>query len=197
MLPVYSHRYDTPKWQAYVTPEDKAFVFKNGFAVRSLYDLKQALVLLPEDVIAHHIDQGNHIADWVRNIVGDHELADVLADSKHRWGMVVALERHMMRTLNLPHYVAQRWLSSSRYGFSFASGEQVSSLEELAEKLNQVSDEVVSFHCERTPNDVAKWVNDVVGDYELAEMLEEASSREQMQRYVADHVAMLVEAAKE
>ena len=40
------------------------------------------------------------------------------------------------------------------------------------------------------------WVVDIVGDYELAELLTEATSREQMQRYVEDHLEMLREAAE-
>ncbi len=43
MITVYSHRYDSPKWQAYVTPSDKACVFSNNLEVRSLFELKQAL----------------------------------------------------------------------------------------------------------------------------------------------------------
>lgn len=195
MIAVYSHKYTSPKWQAYVTPEEDAFDFGNGERVRSLLELKEALANLPEDVIERHVVPENHIAQWVRDKVGDEKLSDVLEDQKHRWGLVVALERQMMRTMNLPHYLAQRWLSESRYPFGFKDGQEVKSLEELANVLDSVSDETVQFHMERSPNDIAKWVHDVVGDYELAENLAEAQHREQMHRMVVDHLEMLHEVA--
>ncbi len=188
-------RYLTPKWQAYVTPSDKAFTFSNGLQIRSLWELKQALVSLPEDVVMHHVrDEENDIAVWVEFVVGDKDLADEMRAYKHRWGLIVALERQMMRTLSMPHYLAKRWLTKTERPFTFVSGEEVFSLEELRDRLTQVSDETVEFHRERIPNDISVWVSDMVGDYELAGLLEEASSREQMQRFVADHVSMLVEA---
>ncbi len=189
--------YVAPKWRAYVTPSESAFAFANGIKVASMWELKQALLTLPEDVVVAHVgSKSNDIADWVEKIVGDGELAEEMRKYNHRWGLIVALERQMMRTLDLPNFVAKRWLAKAHNKFSFVSGEQVASLEELAKTLAKVSDETVTFHCERHPNDMAMWVVDIIGDYELAEMLTEATSREQMLRYVEDHLEMLKEAAE-
>lgn len=189
-------RYITPKWQARV-PSSKAFVFANGISASSLWELKQALLALEEDVITHHFrDESHDIANWVQFVIGDGELAEELKQYKHRWGLIVALERHLMRTLSLPHYLAQRWLSKADAPFTFQSGETVYSLEELRDTLEKVSDETVAFHRERVPNDIAAWVNDVIGDYELADLIQESSSRIQMQRFVSDHLEMLREAAE-
>lgn len=191
-------RYLAPKWQAYVTPKDKNFVFSNGVSISSLWSLKQALLRLPEDIITGHIaGESNDLANWVRAVVGDDELADELVKYNHRWGIIVALERQMMRTLNLPHYLATRWLAPVENVFTFSSGQQVASLYELREVLNQVDDGTVAFHQERSPNDISVWVSDIIGDYELGDLLDEANSRVQMQRFVADHIEMLEEAAKE
>jgi hypothetical protein len=190
-------RYLTPKWQAYVTPKEKSFVFSNGVGVRSLWELKQALLTLPEDVVNNHLQNENDIAVWVEFVIGDKELAEEMKSNKHRWGMIVALERQMMRTLSLPSYVAKRWLTPVENGFTFSSGEQVKSLSELKDALAKVSDEVIAFHQERMPNDISVWAMDVVGDYELADLLQEASSRLQMLRFVEDHVDMLEEASRE
>lgn len=190
------NRYLTPKWQAYVTPSDKGFSFPNGISCRSLWELKQALLSLPEDLILHHLDNRNDFADWVENVVGDFDLAEEMRKYQHRWGLIVAMERQLMRSVSLPDYVAKRWLSKAYAPFTFVSGENVSSLEELASVLLKVSDDVVSFHSERNPNDISVWVADVIGDYELADMLEDASSRSQMQRFVEDHIAELKEAAE-
>lgn len=190
-------RYLAPKWQAYVTPKDTAFVFQDGTSVGSLWTLKQALLRLPEDVIMHHVrTDANDIATWIENVIGDKTLSTEISKYNHRWGMIVALERHLMRTQALPDYVADRWLSKTTSPFTFQSGVQVSTLEELSKALLEVSDEVVNFHKERQPNDISVWVSDVVGDYELGELLDEASSRIQMQRFVSDHVEMLKEASQ-
>lgn len=189
-------RYLTPKWQAYVLPVDRAFGFANGVKVSSLWQLKQAFLSLPEDLINPHIrEQGNDFADWVEHVIEDLELAAELRKYNHRWGLLVALERHLMRTVALPANVAKRWLRPAVAPFTFVSGEQVSSLEQLALSLEHLSDETISFHRERKPNDIAAWIADCIGDYELAELVDEAASRAQMERFVKDHLEMLKEAA--
>lgn len=191
-------RYLAPKWQAYVTPKDKYFVFTDGTSVGSLWALKQVLLRLPEDIIAHHIrEDGHDIASWVANAVGDKELAAELEKYNHRWGLIVSLERQLMRTLNLPQYLAERWLAPVSMPFTFVSGQKVSSLYELRDALGEVNDDTVAFHQERDPNDISVWVSDIVGDYELGDLLDEAASRIQMQRFVSDHIEMLQEAAQE
>jgi len=195
MFTILPRRYHTPKWQAYVT-ETQAFGFINGTKVRNLFELKQALSTLPEDVINHHLDNRHDIADWVEFSVKDVDLAQELRRYTHRWGLIVALERQMMRTLNMPEYVAKRWLETASQPFTFKTGESCDSLETLAACLEKVSDETVEFHQERLPNDISKWVHDIIGDYELADLLEEAANRMQMQSFVTDHIHMLKEAAE-
>jgi hypothetical protein len=195
MITVIPRRYDSPKWQANV-PVGQAFRFSNGLAVQNLYDLKQALSSLPEDIVKHHVNDKRHdLAEWIQYSVGDVSLAEAIRTQQHRWGMIVTLERHQMRTLNLPPYIAQRWLSPVTETFSLNAGPAITSLSELSESLKQVSDEAVLRHCERVPNDIAKWLNDCIGDYQLAEILAESTSRSQMSRNVEDHLAMLREAA--
>jgi len=195
MFNLVPNRFAEPKWQAYVTPDSKAYNFASGRKVKSLYDLKVALTEEPEDIIQACISPDNTIATWVNNVIQDTELANELYKTNHRWGMIVALERHMMRSLSLPYYVAKRWLSVTTTPFTFVSGQQVNSLESLVEVLKQVSDETVMFHRERVPNDVSKWIMDIIGDYQIAEMMEEASSRTQMLHFLEDHVEMLKESA--
>lgn len=191
-------RYLAPKWQAYVTPKIKNFNFSDGTQVSSLWSLKQALLRLPEDVIQHHVrSDSNDIANWIEHSVGDTDLAAELKKYNHRWGLIVALERQMMRTQNLPSYLAQRWLAQTDHVFNFSSGQSVSSLYELRDTLEHVDDQVIAFHKERDPNDISVWVSDIVGDYELGDLVNEANSKIQMQRFVADHIEMLEEAAKE
>ena len=102
----------------------------------------------------------------------------------------------MMRTLNLPQNVAKRWLSPTASKLTFSSGETASSLEELGSVLDRVSDETVDFHLERSPNDISQWIMLEVGDYILAEIVDEASNRAQMLRFLEDHLAMLKDVGK-
>lgn len=196
MIHFIPKRYSQPKWQAYITESEQHFRFEDGTTVASLMDLKQALTNVPEETILHHVGEEHHLANWVEFVLKNKSLADALREQHHRWGMIVALERQLMRTLNLPPFVAQYWLRQVRSPFTFSDGKTVTSLKHLEETLDQVSDETVIFHLERDPNDIAVWVNDIVGDYELAELLTECSSRMQMHRFIVDHIAKLEEAAQ-
>ncbi|NMB56606.1 hypothetical protein GYA19_01550 [Candidatus Beckwithbacteria bacterium] len=195
MIFTSAQRYLTPKWQARVIPRSKNFRFNNGVTISNLWELKQALRIIREDIIAEHVNNDkNDIADWVEKVIDDKELAKELRKNTNRWGLIVALERQMMRTINLPHYVANRWLEKVELPFYFQDGKKAESLEELKSCLQNTSDEVIAFHLEREPNDIAKWVNDIIGDYQLAEILTESTNRQQMLIFVEDHMEMLKDA---
>lgn len=195
MITVIPRRYDAPKWQACVAPE-QVFVCQNGVRLANLFDLKQALSTLPEPVLQHHLSPERHdFSIWVASAVGDADLSRAIAKQHHRWGLIVTLERHLMRTLNLPGYVAKRWLRTSSHPFYFHSGQAAASLDELHRELIRASDAQLSDHLNRIPNDIAKWVNDEIGDYPLAEILAEANNRLQLAAVIEDHLIMLREAA--
>lgn len=196
MFNIVPSRFAEPKWQAYVTPEANAFVFDSGRKIKSLYDLKLALSEESEDIISTILNQENGpLANWLEKQVGNEPLAKEFRTTRHRWGAIVALERHMMRSLSLPDYIAKRWLATQSISFTFVSGEQASSLEDVAKLLPELSEETIAFHRERTPNDISKWIMDIIGDYQAAELLEEASNRMQMHHFLADHIEMVKEAA--
>lgn len=189
---IHQTQYLAPKWRAYVTPYQSGFYFSNGLTVRSMWELKQALLTFHEDVINEHISEGkNQIADWVKNVVGDEELAEILKKQTQRWGLVVSLERKMMRSLNLPDYVVKRWLREVEGPFEFVSGERIKSLSDLKNIIGNISEESLKFHYRRHPNDLSFWIADIVGDYYLAESLEEVSSKDLMVKMIEDHMEML------
>ena len=190
-------RYLAAKWQAYVTPESLGFRFVNGLVVTNLWQLKQALLTLDEDSLVHHVNaHKNDLSMWIKEVIGDVELATVLKKQTHRWGLIVELERQMMRTVALPDYVASRWLRKIEMPFIFKTGEKAYSSKELGLCLESVSDETVEFHRQRFPNDISLWVANLIGDYQLADLLNEALNKSQMQRFIVDHVEMLEEASK-
>ena len=188
-------RYSTPKWQARIVQPDNHFRFIDEQVVSSLWELKSALHSISDEVLSAHVSQDkNDVADWVEHVILDTDLTKALRKHTNRWGLIVALERQMMRTLNLPPYVAKRWLSPSPSQINFNSGESAFSLEELASVLEQISDETVEYHQERVPNDISQWVLFNIGDFQLSDLLEEASNRSQMHRFTVDHIAMLKDA---
>ncbi len=192
MIYTSAQRYLTPKWQARVIPSSKAFKFSNGVTVNNLWELKQSLRVVREDIINEHIlGEVNDIANWVKNEIKDERLASELAKQNNRWGMIIALEREMMRTLNLPANVAQRWLNKTPWAFKFVDGTEADCLTTLRDALEKVSDETVAFHLEREPNDISKWINDITGDYILSEIISEAHNRKQMIAFLQDHLEML------
>lgn len=196
MFNIVPSRFAEPKWQAYITPEANMFVFTSGRKIKSLYDLKIALAEESEDVISQILNQENSpLSEWLEKKVGNEPLAKEFKTIRHRWGAIVALERHMMRSLSLPDYVAKRWLASQPISFTFVSGEEAHSLEDIARLLSELSDETIAFHRERTPNDISKWIMDIIGDYQAAELLEEATNRMQMHHFLTDHIEMVKEAA--
>lgn len=197
MFYLIPRQYDFPKWQAPVTPLSHAFVFSDGTAVVNLYQLKQALTSLPDEVVYNHLGENHQdIANWVDHVVSDHELAELLRQQNHRWGAIVALERHLMRTLSLPAYLAKRWLAPVSLPFVFVSGEMANSLEQLLQQFNQVADSSINFHFERFPNDFCVWITENIGDYELADLLSSVNDRQHLINLLSDHLEMLKDAAE-
>lgn len=69
-------------------------------------------------------------------------------------------------------------------------------LEEFADGLTDISDEVFAYHFNPPKNDLAKWVREVVGDAELAQDLDGIKSKEEAVRLVRSRVEALKRAAK-
>jgi hypothetical protein len=198
MLIYFPRRYATPKWQAKIIPLDKQFHFLDGTVVSSIWELKLALTTVNDDCLSHHVSgQQNDLANWVEFVIGDYDLANALKKYTHRWGLIVALERQMMRTLNLPDYIASRWLSDAASPLVLSSGKSVSNLMGLRDVLEHESDDTVAFHLTREPNDFAQWILLSIGDYELAETVTEASNRLHLIHMISDHLDMLREASND
>jgi hypothetical protein len=190
--------YHTPKWQAPIVDPAKQFHFHDGPAVATMFALKNALTQVPQDTLTYHVTGSQHdLADWIEYVVEDSELAATLRQYTNRWGMIVALERQMMRTLNLPPFIARRWLGPAYSKMQFISGDSVGSLHELADTLERISDDAVDHHLKPVPNDVANWVAAGVGNYPLSEQLEDASNRLHLHQFLTDHLAMLTEASRQ
>lgn len=57
----------------------------NGLELRNLCDLADALEVMDDQTFAFHVNETrNDFADWVREIIGDHKLADKLENLSTR-----------------------------------------------------------------------------------------------------------------
>jgi hypothetical protein len=68
-------------------------------------------------------------------------------------------------------------------------------LKEFGEGLATISDDVFAYHVSGQKNDLAKWVQEVVGDSVLAARLSAVSSQREAAEAVRDRVADLERAA--
>jgi hypothetical protein len=68
-------------------------------------------------------------------------------------------------------------------------------LEEFAEGLDAISDDVFAYHVSGQKNDLAKWVQEVIGDAVLARDLTQVTAKEQASKIVHDRVKALRKAA--
>jgi hypothetical protein len=72
--------------------------------------------------------------------------------------------------------------------FFLADGRPIKSLFELADSLEDMSDEVFIHHVNPDKNDFAKWVQDVFGDEDLAIKLGQSKSRPENQLIILKHL---------
>jgi hypothetical protein len=70
-------------------------------------------------------------------------------------------------------------------------GRVMKNLEELSAGLQQMVEETFRYHVTEQRNDFIKWIQDVIGDYELASELQNISTKNQAAKVVADRVAWL------
>ena len=74
---------EAKRYLAVVTPEWKAFWFHKGPVVKSLKELLSALPKVPAQMFEHHVNSTkNDLAAWVKDVVGDADLAVELKTAK-------------------------------------------------------------------------------------------------------------------
>jgi hypothetical protein len=61
-------------------PESKFFTLHDGRVIKNLSELKVAMEQMSEEMFRQHVRKGNNdFANWIRDVIGDRELAAVLA----------------------------------------------------------------------------------------------------------------------
>ena len=66
-------------------PEDKTFVMPDGTRIKNLEELRDELRFMNNDVFSHHVNnEKNDFANWIRDVIGDTELAERMMRTKSR-----------------------------------------------------------------------------------------------------------------
>jgi hypothetical protein len=65
-------------------------------------------------------------------------------------------------------------------------GRMIKNLDELGAALWEMSEDTFRYHVTADRNDFSKWVQDVIGDYELSAVLKNSSTRSQAGKLVTD-----------
>ena len=77
---------------------------------------------------------------------------------------------------------------SPEYYFFLADGRPLKNLLELADALEEMTDEIFQHHVNEHKNDFAKWASEVFNDEELALKLGHAKSRAHHQLIILKHL---------
>ena len=78
-------------------PENKEFYAANGAVIRNLFELSDAVEHMDEHTFSHHVNESNNdFSSWVRDVVGEHALADRLNQSKDKHQHTVSILRHLV-----------------------------------------------------------------------------------------------------
>jgi len=141
-----------------------------------LDDLLEAVRKSPDEAIGFHLKEGNDFANWVRNVIGDAQLAQDLEavaystpqEARDRIAglldaKVESLKHPFLRKVDLD----KRFILKADHDKILS---EVLMLEELAETIVVSPAEAIAFHT-REGNDFAAWVKGAVGDAELAQNL--------------------------
>jgi hypothetical protein len=93
---------------------------------------------------------------------------------------------------------ARKWLTDvpEEYVFWCCDGRTMRSMQELAEALNTMPDEVFACHANQEKNDFSTWVSQVIGDADLAADLRQAFSRSAATIIVTQRVTALSDSLK-
>jgi hypothetical protein len=80
-------------------PAQHVFVLHGGQELKDLFDLAKALEDIQEEVFRHHVNDDRHdFANWVKNVLDEHALADEMREArKHPEAHERIIYRHITR----------------------------------------------------------------------------------------------------
>jgi len=82
------------------TPVHYSFVIVNGKKIKSLPELALEMDSIADDIFAHHVNEArNDFASWIRDVIGEIELADHLMGIKTKEDMQLQILKHIVKSI--------------------------------------------------------------------------------------------------
>jgi hypothetical protein len=82
-----------------VRPET-CFILLGGKNIQTVPELALEIDAMPDDIFYHHVnDARNDFANWIRDVIGDIELAKAVLDTHNRKDTEIVLLRHIVKSL--------------------------------------------------------------------------------------------------
>jgi hypothetical protein len=82
-------------------PESQFFILHDGRVIKNLPELKAAMEQMSEETFRYHVSgENNDFANWVREVIGDQELAADLARIPDRVELATRIAKRTSRLLS-------------------------------------------------------------------------------------------------
>jgi hypothetical protein len=76
--------------------DEKVFIAKNGMAIHSLFDLKEALATMSDETYEHHANEiKNDFSAWINDVHDDDEFAKVLSTAQDKNHALQLLDKRL------------------------------------------------------------------------------------------------------
>jgi hypothetical protein len=83
-------------------PEQKQFMLYMGTNIKSLHELGDAIAIMADRTFLHHVAEGrNDFSNWIRDVVGDHDLAERISKMKTKQDMAHEINKRV-------HFLARK-----------------------------------------------------------------------------------------
>lgn len=171
-----------------IKDSSRHFYTRDKKVLKNLIDLYDYIRSCDDDSFRHHVDGSkNDFASWVGHVILDEELARQMEHCLLREPMQFRLIRRINMLVAassqdlLPRERAVVILEDAvtpEELFITADGKALRNLWELHSFVTDASPEVFAHHVNDRRHDIAEWLNDVVGDTELSEVLRRISNRQ-------------------
>ncbi|MFH1316128.1 MAG: hypothetical protein ABII01_01290 [Candidatus Woesearchaeota archaeon] len=81
-------------------PADKEFWLSNGAVVKNLFGLSESLESMDDYTFSQHVNgEKNDFSNWIKDVIGDNDLANKLAESKSRGDHTIKILNHFVEKL--------------------------------------------------------------------------------------------------
>jgi|GEM_PF-1562363 len=177
------------------------FKTRDGQTLKNLIELACYLKSCRDDAFKYHVSrEHNHFSNWVEHAVLDKALAREMSLVVDRNPMRIIVTR---RVNILVHHAVRRPEGREKAmmiledaqlpeeHFTTNSGLTIRNLWEMREFIERSPVQEISYHHSPVRNDFAEWVAEVLLDFELAERMMQAQSREEMAAVVASRISEL------